>query len=229
MKRFFIIGLLLFFTCSSTVYPQKVPTGKWSYKIFLNGLEVGNAFISNDISDGKYVSVTEYKMKLQGMDAYLKDSATETLDFKPIKTESYTKFNDGKKNHESKMTSTFKGNEVTTTMDKNKTTFKIEKDFILEGSNYFLAKLIESKFKKDNEITAYVFNPAVELNKPILVKTKNVGKEDVEIYGKNISLVHLTQSIENINNNVDLFIDKDGIVIKGIISLLNMKIELIKD
>ncbi len=208
-------------------FPEKIPQGEWKYKLFVNGLEIGTALISNKISNSNYISSSEYNMKLADMKTITKDIITETTDFKPVKLESYSKIENAGKVHETKITSLFKGKDVELTFGDKKYNYTVNRDFIIDG-NFFMSKLIQAKFRQGFEVTSYVYNPSVELETPIKAITRIVGYEKIMINGKEYNLIHITQSIENIKDNIDLFIDSNGILQKGIIRMLNLKIELIK-
>jgi hypothetical protein len=227
MKKYIIIIIIFFMFSNCHSAPDKIAQGEWNYKLFVNGLEVGTAIISNRISDSNYISTSEYNMKLADMNTITKDIITETTDFKPVKLESYSKIENAGKVHETKIISIFKGKEVELAFGDKKYNYTVTRDFIIDG-NYFMSKLIEAKFRQGYEITNYVYNPSVEAETPIKATTKVAGYEKIMINGKEFNLIHITQSIENIKDNVDLFIDNNGILQKGIISMLNLKIELIK-
>jgi len=78
------------------------------------------------------------------------------------------------------------------------------------------------------KVSNFVYNPSVELETPIKATAKVIGEEEVVVNGKNIKLFHIKQSLENIEDNIDLYVDGKGILQKGIIHMLNLKIELVK-
>jgi hypothetical protein len=207
--------------------PEKIAQGDWKYKLYVNEVEAGTALISNKIKDNKYISSSEYSMKLADLNTLTRDVITETTDFKPVKLESYSKIVNKGQVTETNIISIFKGKEVEVTYGKKKVNYTVNRDFIIDG-NFFMTKLIEAKFKQGFEITNYVYNPSVELETPIKVTTKVVGFEKIMINGKENKLMHIVQSLENIKDNIDLFIDEHGVLQKGIIYMLNLKIELIK-
>ncbi len=223
----FILACLLFFSTCETG-PEKIPNGEWKYKLYVNGIEVGTALISNRIENGNYLSLSEYSMKMGDMTTLTRDKITETLDFKPVRLESYSRIENADNVHETNIISVFDGRNVELTYGNKKYNYTVNRDFIIDG-NYFMGKLIQGKFRKGLEVSNYVYNPSVELETPIKAITRVVGFENVQINGEEKQLLHIVQSIENISDNIDLFIDSKGILQKSIIHMLNLKIELIMD
>lgn len=227
MKRIIIYICFLFFFLSCRSGPAKIPQGNWKYILYVNDTEVGTANISNKIENKTYISSSEYTMKMQDLTTVTKDVVIETLDYKPVRLESYSRIENAGKIHENNIVSVFSGNEVELSYGKKKVKYSVNRDFIIDG-NFFMGKLIEGKFEKGMEVSNYIYNPSVELETPVKATTKVIGFERIMINGKEKDLMHISQSIENINDNVDLFIDDQGILQKGIIYMLNIKIELIK-
>lgn len=226
-KIFYCFITIVFLSSDCSALPEKIAQGEWKYKLYVNEVEAGTAIISNLVKDNKFISSSEYKMKLADLNTITKDIITETTDFKPVKLESYSKIVNKGQVSETNIISIFKGKEVEVTYGKKKVNYTVNRDFIIDG-NFFMTKLIEAKFKQGFEITNYVYNPSVELETPIKVTTKVVGFEKIMINGKEKKLMHIVQSLENIKDNIDLFIDEYGVLQKGIIYMLNLKIELIK-
>jgi hypothetical protein len=228
MKNLIIINcIFLLFSTNLFAVPETVAQGEWEYKLFVNGVVVGASKINNKIIDGNYVSTSEYSVKLADSTTITKDTVTETLDFKPVKLENYLKIINAGKVHETNIVSIFKGKNVELTYGNKKYNYTLNRDFIIDG-NYFMSQLIQAKFKSGFEVSNYMYNPAVELETLIKATTRVIGPENIIINGKEIKLIHVVQSIENIKDNIDLFIDENGILQKGIIRMLNLKIELIK-
>ncbi|MFH0974799.1 MAG: hypothetical protein V1874_03335 [Spirochaetota bacterium] len=228
MKQLSYYILLIFLFCSNAcTSSESISQGEWKYKLYVNGIDVGTATISNKTSDGNFITSQEYSLKFGDMTTVTKDTITETLDFKPVKLENYTKILNSGKVHETRMISVFKGRDVELTYDNKKYNYTLKRDFIIDG-NYFMTQLLKNKFKPGLEATHYVYNPQVELDTPIKARTKVIGSEKIMINGKENQFIHIVQSIENIKDNIDLYIDEKGILQKGIIHMLNLKIELIK-
>jgi hypothetical protein len=222
-----IICLIFLFSAISPAFAETVAQGEWEYKLFVNGIAAGTAKISNKIINGNYISTSEYSVKLADSNTITKDTVTETTDFKPVKLENYCKIINAGKVHETNIVSIFNGKNVELTYGNKKYSYTLNRDFIIDG-NYYMSQLIQAKFKPGFEAVNYVYNPAVELETAIKATTKVIGPENVIINGKENKLIHIVQSIENIKDNIDLFIDEKGILQKGIIRMLNLKIELIK-
>ncbi|MBN2040215.1 MAG: hypothetical protein JW864_09250 [Spirochaetes bacterium] len=227
MKKVVIFVCLILFFISCENGHLKVPQGNWKYSLYVNGIKVGTANISNKITNNTYISSSEYIMKMNGLTTITKDVIIETLDFKPVRLESYSKIDNSGEIHENKIVSVFNGREVELSYGDKKAGYTVDRDFIIDG-NFFMGKLFEGKFREGMEVSGYIYNPSVELETPVKATTRVVGFKDVLINGKEKKLLHISQSIENLNDNVDLFIDKEGILQKGVIYMLNIKIELVK-
>jgi hypothetical protein len=227
MKKSYFLIFIIVTLLNCYPVPDSIPVGESRYKLFVNGIEVGSAIVSNRIEDGKYISSAEYTMKLMDMNAITRDTVVETLDFKPLKLESYSKVEYDGEIYETNIVSVFSGRAVELIHNGEKYNYTINRDFILDG-NYFIDKLIKGKFRKGFEISNYIYNPSVELETPIKATTKVIGFINVIINGDKQRLIHVVQSVENIEDNIDLFIDSRGDLRKGIIHMLNLKIELIK-
>lgn len=225
ISKYLLIIALVTLSCYNI--PKEILNGKWHYKLFFNGIEVGSSEISNKIVDDNYVSSTEIRMRIGEITTISKESVTETRDFRPLKLESYTQIVNDDQVQKTEIQANFVGRIVELTTNNDRSTYEIDKDFILDG-NYFMAKLIEGKFKEGLEVKSYIYHPSIEVEEPVMVKVKVIGTENVNIDGKEESLIHIAQSIEDIKN-IDLYIDKKGILKKSTINMLNIKIELIKD
>ncbi len=204
-----------------------IPTGTWKYTLLVNGAPIGKAVTSNKIIGSRYVSTMDMEMDA----GYIKNTSrqiiTETLDFKPVKLELYNKTIQNGQESEVKTVAVFKGNAVDLDTGEAKSTFTIDKPFILEG-NYFMKELIKNEFRKGTVIRNYIYEPSVDTEEPVLVLVKVLGREDVRIKGKTRSLIHLGFSIENLKN-IDSYIDDDGITQKTVITMLNNRLELVLD
>ncbi len=220
-----IIFSLTICNCESFTLPKDIPTGKWDYKLNVNGRTAGTASMTNQKKDGKYITSSEFKMSIEGVNTVTRESITETLDFKPVRLESYNKIESGKNLHESIIKASFDGRKVEVTANNKKNTYHIKKHFILDG-NYTLSKLIAGKFKTGMEVKAQIYHPSIELEDPIFVKTSVIGVEGVEINGRHEKLMHVAQSVEEIKS-IDIYFGNDGVVKKILIQMLNLKIELI--
>ncbi len=222
-KIFFV-----FLLCTGSCYevPTKIPLGKWNYKLLVNGLEVGSAVLSNQSDKGNYVSSSEFNIKMGNITTISREMVTETHDFKPIRLESFNKIVSGGNVHKTDIKAVFKDGVVELMAGNKKTTYKINKDFVLDG-NHTLAKLIDGKFREGMEVSASIYHPSIELEDTVKVNAKVVGSEEVLINGKSERTIHVSQSIENIKN-IDLYYGSDGVVRRVIIQMLNLKIELVK-
>lgn len=221
-------NLLLLIILSSWCHAsENTAQGEWKYKLFLNEIEVGYAIIINRTENNNYITSSEYLIKFKNITTVTKDTVIETLDFKPVKLQNYSKIESAGKFQETNIVSTFNGRNVELIHGDKKYKYKLNRDYIIDG-NYFMSLVMKAKFKPGFEAVNYIYNPAVELDTPIQAKTKVIGPVTIIINGKKNKLIHIVQSIENIKENINLYVDEKGILHKGIIYMLNLKIELIR-
>jgi hypothetical protein len=229
MKKYIILSaalILLMSGCIGFVFPDKIPHGVWNYKLLVNGVSAGSAVISNKKNNDNYESISEFNIEMGGISTISKETVVETLDFKPVSLESYSRIINGSDVHETLIRAVFNGTKVELSTNNRKAVYDIKREFLIEG-NYCMAKLIEGGFKEGMEVESRIYHPSIELDDTVLVKTRFAGIEDVNVNGRPERLIHITQSIENIKS-IDIYIGSDGITRKAVISMLNLKIELIK-
>jgi hypothetical protein len=202
-----------------------VPTGTWKYRLLVNGADIGNAVITSELKNGMYISTTVMEMDAGYIRNSTRQIITETTDFKPVKLEVYNVTEQNGQKNEMNTVAKFSGNRVDLDTAATQSTITIDRPFILEG-NYFMQELIKYKFKEGTVLKNYVYEPSVDVEEPMLVMIKVLGREKVSINGKNKNLIHLGYSIENLKN-IDMYIDEDGITQKTTIVMLNNKLELI--
>lgn len=229
MKRLSIIAAAVILSisgCTGFVLPDKIPQGKWNYRLLVSGLEIGSAEISNMRAGDNYESSSELKMTLAGITTISKETVVETTDFRPVRFESLSKMISGNESNETVTSAVFTGTKVELVINNKKAYFDIKKDFRLEG-NYSIAKLIEGRFSEGMEVEERIYNPSIELDAVILIKTKVAGIENVDVNGKTEKLIHITQTIENVKS-IDIYIDSQAVTKKAVIKMLNIKMEIIK-
>ena len=229
MKRRLIIAasvILSISGCFNFVLPDKIPQGKWNYRLLINGVEAGSAEISSRKVNDTYESSSEFRMDLAGTSTISKETVIETLDFAPVRYESYSRIKSGNNINETITSAVFNGTKVELVINNKKAHYDIKNDFRIEG-NYSLAKLIEGRFKEGMEVEERVYNPSIELDAVMLVKTRVAGIEDVDVNGKSEKLIHITQTIENIKS-IDVYLDSQAVTKKAVIKMLNLKMEIIK-
>jgi hypothetical protein len=207
--------------------PEKIPTGSWNYKLYVNRSEAGKARMSNELVNNHYITTSELTMKTGMVVNTSKQTITETKDFKPVRLETRNQIIHGKNIQSIDTVAEFKGREIKLLVNGEKSVVKIDRDFLLEG-NYFLAKLIEGKFKKGMEIESFIYEPSIEHDEPILLKVKVIGIETIEINGVKHRAIHITQSIES-TKSIDTYLDENGVTLKASIEMLNIVIDLIKE
>lgn len=229
MKKFIIICALVVLSisgCSTFVLPDKISQGKWNYRLLINGVEAGSAVISNRVVGKTYESSSMFSINLAGTSSVSKETVIETLDFAPVRLESYSKIDGGGSKNETVTSAVFNGTKVELVINNRKAAYDIKKKFILDG-NYSVAKLIEGGFREGMEVEERVYNPSIELEDTILVKTKVAGIEDVDVNGKSEKLIHVTQTVENVKS-IDIYLDSQAVTKKAVIKMLNLKMEIIR-
>ncbi|MCX7678121.1 MAG: hypothetical protein N2316_02780 [Spirochaetes bacterium] len=219
------IAILLLCSCAKT--PTTIPTGEWSFALFVNKTRVGTATIANRCEGGKYISIVEMTMKAGGVTNVAKQIITETIDFKPLKYETYNKII--KDNYVQHITTVadISGKKVTLITDSSQQEIQIEKDFKLEG-NYFLAQFIAGGFRNGMKVEAYIYEPAIDPEAPVLLKAMVAGRESITIGERKYNAIRVIEYIEKFKS-FDMYLDESGILLKADITMLNMQIELVRE
>lgn len=227
--RMTLLQLLLLETilCACTKTPSAIPTGEWNYVLFVNKSRVGTAKISNTRDDGKYITTTEMTMKVGDITHVAKQIITETIDFVPIKYETYNKIIKGNLVQNINTIAEIFGKKITLTTDSSTQKIEIEKDFKLEG-NYFLAQFIAGGFKNGMKVEAYIYEPAMDPEEPVLLKAMVAGRETITIGEKKYSAIRIIEYIEKFKS-FDMFLDEQGVLLKAEITMLNMQIEFVRE
>jgi len=75
----------------------------------VNGKETGTAITSVIKKDNTYISYSEYSMNVSGMKIITKDTIIETIEFKPIRLENYSRIENNGEVTESTIVSVIKG------------------------------------------------------------------------------------------------------------------------
>jgi hypothetical protein len=226
LKRLFpAMMLLLLCTGACQTKLTAIPTGTWKYRLLVNGAEIGKAVVTNDVVAANFVNTLTMEMDV----GYIKNSTrqiiTETQDCKPLKLEVYNKTTQNNKVSEIKTIAKFNGSRVDLDTGDSKTQIVIDEPFVLEG-NYFMQELIKARFKPGTIIKSFVYEPSVDIETPIVMVVKVIGREDISINGTMKNLLHLGCSVENLKN-IDTYIDDNGVAQKTVIILLNNKLEMI--
>ena len=213
----------LFASC--TKVPSSIPLGKRNYILLVNGVKLGTATLDFIKEEKRYITSLEMQMDAKYVKNYSKQIITESLDFKPIKYEQYNKTQDGKNIEETKIIADFNGTAVTLIALDKKTTFTMEKPFIIDG-NFFLGELIKNKFKNGTSIHAQLYDPSIEAEEPIPVVVKVLERKKIFVNEKEKELIHVVQAIKS-HKIVDYYFDENGIAQKATISMLNNVFELV--
>ena len=119
----------------------------------------------------------------------------------------------------------FEGAKVTVSTGGKAANVVIDGPFILDG-NFFMNSMLEKKFSKGSIVEARMYDPSFEIEDTIRVRVQVMGVETVDIDGKERSLLHIKQIIENFKN-IDIYLDENGITQKARILMLNNVIELV--
>jgi hypothetical protein len=226
MKKLLVLTIILFVSAGACRKgAEEIPSGTWNYRLLVNGAPIGRAVVTNKIVNNNWVSTTNMEMDAGYVKNTSRQIITETLEFKPVKMETYNRTIQNGQVSEVRTIATFNGSKVELETGEGKSTITISKPFILEG-NYFMKELIRNEFKAGTIIRNHVYEPSVDTEEPVLVLVKVLGREDVSINGKTRNLIHLGFSIENLKN-IDSYIDNDGITRKTVITMLNNRLELV--
>ena len=225
MIRFIIVAL---FACTACPHaPGAIPAGTWNYRLLVNDADIGSAVITNALVEGSWVSTMEMDMDAGYVRNRTRQVVTETSDFRPLKLEidSATTTDAGVTNM--KTVALFSDSRVDLEIDGRKSSVAIDTPFVLEG-NYFLNELIRNGFRKGTIIRHRVYEPAVDIEEPVLVIVKVFGRERVEIRGRKETLTRIGYAIENLKH-LDVYVDDRGVTRKSVITMLNNRLELVAE
>lgn len=206
--------------------PVRVPTGSWNYTLLLNGSEAGSAVISNELRDGCYRSTMELTMRAGSVTNVSWQEVVETADFRPVRLTTRNRIITPASVQEINTTAEFSGRTVRLDTGDQRSEITLQRDVVLDG-NYFLSSLIDREFAEGSHVEAYVYDPSIEMDGPILLKSRVGGRTLVNVGGETFTAIRLNHSIENVKN-MESYIDSDGVLLKAVIVMLNMHIELVR-
>ncbi len=224
-KKIFTLAITACMLAGCREHAEKIPSGKWNYKLIMNSTEIGTAAVSNSFSGGKYKITTEMKMNIGPVSNAMTQTVTETASFEPVSIEINNKITNNGNIQNIDTKAVFNSGTVEVTSAGVTATAQIEGGFHLDG-NYILAEMIRHGFKPGKEISARIYDPSLEPEEAVEIKAVVLGEKDIEINGKKERLIHVGQSIEGFKN-IDIYMDKNGIVKKAVIIMLNNRIEMI--
>lgn len=204
--------------------PERVPTGTWSYRLLLNGSEVGTAVMSNRREGDRYISTSELKMKAGQVVNVSRQEVTESLDFTPVRLETRNRIIMDGNVQTIDTVAVFSGRTVKLTMGSETSTVTLGRDVVLDG-NYFIDTLIKKGFKENISLEAYIYDPSIEIESPILLTSKVMGKKLITVNNETFPCIHIVDTIENIKS-FDRYIDGDGVLVKAVLNMLNLTVEL---
>lgn len=228
MKRVLLVPVFLlaaFTACPRAL--DTIPTGSWKYRLLVNGADIGHAVMSNTLEGDLWVSTMDMEMDAGYVRNTTRQVVTETREFSPVKLEVDTATTTEAGVTTMKTVARFNGSRVDLEIDGRKSSVNIEEPFILEG-NYFMNALIRNGFKKGTIVRHRIYEPSVDIEEPILVIVKVIGREQVEIRGKKQTLTRIGYAIENLKN-MDVYIDEKGVTRKSVITMLNNRLELVAE
>ncbi len=204
--------------------PEEIPAGSWRYALLLNGNPVGKAVVSSRSDGSNQVTETELTMKAGDVTNISRQIVTETREFHPVKLETYNKIITGGKTQNIDTIAKFVGSRVELESGGEKTVYEISREFRLDG-NYVLAMLMKGGFEKGMAVDTYIYEPSIDPEIPVLMKTRVKGRETIELRGKKYSAFHVVQYIERFKS-FDMYLDGNGVLLKADITMLNMNIRL---
>jgi hypothetical protein len=153
--------------------------------------------------------------------------AIESENFKPIKLSIEKVSSENGITHKSSTLATFNDGSIKVSINGTEAMIVANRPFVLEGNcNYFLNEFIRAGFKRGTVVKAYIYDPTIDLEDQVLMIGKVIGREKVEINDSIRELIHLGYSIENYKN-IDVFIDKNGVIHRMIIFMLNNRLDLV--
>jgi hypothetical protein len=211
----------------SIEYPSSIPLGEYSYKLIMNGTQIGRATTSNTISNNTFIVDTEMIMDVSSVKNITKQTIKETLKFEPISFESVNTVVTKNNTQKISWLAKFDGKKIILKNDNNTSEFKPDEPFRFDG-NFILNELIAQKFKENSTVSLKIYDPTLEPEDIIPVQVRLVGMKEIKINKKSKKVLHLSYAIENFKN-IDIYIDSKGVVQKSVIIMLNNKIELVID
>jgi len=223
---FSVIIIITTISCSSS--PAQIPEGTWNYDLLVNGVKAGRAIFSNTSSGDNYIVKSEMYLQMGSIENKSIQIVTETKTFKPVKLEVFNTVTDtsGNGTQDINKTAVFKGSEVILKTGDYESKFKLKEPYILDG-NFFFNELLKNKFKTGLIIKAYIYEPAVEIDTPILVIVETKGIESIKIRNKSMDLIHIKQRVEKLKS-MDMYLNSDGVTEKVVIKMLNNIFELVR-
>jgi len=226
--RIIFLTLIIITTITCSSKPSKIPEGTWNYDLLVNGIKAGSAVSSNVSSGNYYIVKSEMYLNMGTIENKSVQIVTETKDFKPVKLEVYNTVTDKSQNgaQEINKTADFKGSDVTLKAGDYESKFKLKEPFVLDG-NFFFSELLKNKFKPGLIIKAYMYEPSVEIDTPILVLVETKGIANVTVRNKTMKLFHIKQRVEKLKS-MDIYMNDKGVTEKIVIKMLNNVFELVR-
>jgi len=225
LRAMILLTALFIVSCRSV--PGAIPMGTWSYTLFMNGAPIGKALMTSRKAGDTYITVMEMKINAGYVQNMTRQVAVETLDLRPVSLEITTSIKTGTIDQETKTSAVFNGRKVTLKNGDSTASFTMEKPFVIDG-NYHIAELIKRKFSAGTEIHSNLYDPTLEPEEPVAITVRVAGRNTMEVNGIERDLIHVQYSIENMKN-IDYFLDENGVMVRGVIKMLNNRIDLVID
>ncbi len=224
LSFFFILAASAVFACYRV--PASLPQGTWRYSLILNGSEVGEAVISGRFEKGRWITESTLTMRAGNAVNTSHQVVVETADCKPVSvvTKNTTAMGDTIQRIDTE--AQIDGLKVRLKQGERESVVTLEREFVLDG-NYFLSKMISTGFAEGARFEAYVYDPSIEAGELMLMKARVAGKKLITVNGSTYPAYHVVNSIENIKS-IDSYFDCDGVMVKAELSMLNMRIQLLR-
>jgi hypothetical protein len=230
MKKLIVLmtALSLLAGCKTVMdTPKSIPMGSWNYKLYMNGAEMGSAVLTYEEKANLYISTMTMSIAAGPVQSTSKEVVTETKSFVPVKLEIYNQVISNGSTQNIDIVAVFNGKDIDVTAGGNTARITIDKPFVL-GGNYLAKALLDKGFAKNSSATTDIYSPSLELEDTIKVEERVIGVDTVSINGKEESLIHIKQIMEDFQES-DIHIDSKGVVRKMRTLMLNNLMELVID
>lgn len=202
-----------------------VPLGTWIYGVWLGKNRVGTANTTTSFAEGMYTSTVEMTVKLDATIVTTTEITKETITYNPVSYFCSTTVILKDKVTRELVTVDFQKDIAHLKRGDETKTITLNDNFIISG-NKFTAELLKSKFLKNTELKAFVYDPSFDEDALISVSEKVIGKEMVNLPKEKIELTHLVETLGPVKS-IQNYVDAQGTVYKTSISMLNSTIDLI--
>lgn len=200
-------------------------TGKWKYKIFINGNNAGTAVVKISLDGDNYIHELDMETLTGELKNTVKRTLVETTDYKPVSLENINKIITKNEIKEIKIIVKVNAEGVDVISDNNKFFVPIEKPFMFDGL-YHTSELKKLHFKKGALIRSRIYDPQIENENSVILNTTVSEKKQFTFRGKEIDLIQVLQYINNLKT-IEIFMDSHGTIYKSRTTMLNYTMEMI--